>query len=78
MPVYKYRSIEEMPGVPRREPGDPALYRAIRSIWELGDRMTNRRFRPGVTKYRSIEEMDRAQEEWAAAAHKDRSPIPDP
>ena len=70
MPVYKYRSIDEMPGVPR--PGDPELYRTIQSIWDSGRRMSTRRFRPGVRKFHSIEEMDRAQEADAQQAAEGR------
>ena len=66
MPVYKFRSIEDMPEPPRRLPGDPALYKAIAGVWELGRRTNPRRFPPGVYKYRSIQEMDRAQEQLLA------------
>ena len=60
MPVQKFRSIEDMPDVPRRQPGDPALARAMRQLWDFGRRVSHRRFRPGVYKFRSIEEMDAA------------------
>ena len=63
MPVEKYRSIEDMPDVPRRQPGDPTLARTMRQIWDLGRRASTRRFRPGVYKFRSIEEMDAARDE---------------
>jgi len=62
MPVKKYRSIEDMPDVPRRQPGDPALYRTMRQLWDFGRRTSKRRYRPGVYKFRSIEEMDAAQD----------------
>ena len=63
MPVYKYRSIEEMDAHTWRSPGDPELYRAIRFTWELARRTNPRRFPPGVHKYRSIDEMNRADEQ---------------
>jgi len=63
MPVYKYRSIEEMDAHTWRAPGDPALYRAIAFTWELARRTNPRRFSPGVHKYRSIAEMNRADEQ---------------
>ncbi len=66
MPVYKFRSIEDMPDPPRRLPGDPALYKAIADIWAFGRRTNPRRFPPGVYKYRSIQEMDSAQEQLLA------------
>ncbi len=65
MPVRKFRSVEEMEPAPWRPPGDPALFRAIAAVWEFGDRTLARHFPPGVFKYRSIEEMSRAQEESA-------------
>lgn len=63
MPVYKYRSIEDMDAHSWRRPGDPELYRAIAFVWELARRTNPRRFTPGVQRYRSIEEMSRADEE---------------
>lgn len=65
MPVRKFRSIEDMPYAVWRQPGDPTLYRTIAQLWDFGRRTTRRRYPPGVWKFRSIEEMDRAQEEWA-------------
>ena len=62
MPIRKFRSVEEMNEPVWHRPGDPALYRAMRIVWDFGRRANPRRFRPGVYKYRSIEEMDRAQE----------------
>ncbi|OGA51952.1 MAG: hypothetical protein A3G25_14880 [Betaproteobacteria bacterium RIFCSPLOWO2_12_FULL_63_13] len=67
MPVRKYRSIYEMPDETWREPGDPLLYRAIREVWDFGRRTSGRRYRPGVYRFRSIEEMDVAQSDWGRA-----------
>ena len=66
MPVQKFRSVADMPDPPRRLPGDPALYRAIAGIWEFGRRANPRRFPPGVRKFRSVEDMSRAQEQSQA------------
>jgi len=84
MPVYKYRSIEEMDANTWRMPGDPALYLAIAFTWELAGRTNPRRFRPGVHNYRSIDEMNQADEQWldehiharqaSAAARRPRDP----
>jgi hypothetical protein len=65
MPVRKFRSIEEMKKdhPAWRRPGDPMLYRAIALVWAVAARANPRRFQPGVYRYRSIEEMDRAQEQ---------------
>jgi hypothetical protein len=64
MPVRKFRSIEDMnQNQPLwREPGDPMLYRAIALVWEAARRTNPRRFGPGVHKFRSIDEMSRAQD----------------
>jgi len=76
MPVRKFRSVEEMNQPIWRRPGDPELYRTMRAVWERGRLMNPRRFPPGVYKYRSIEEMNRAQEqslaEHVAALRKQR------
>jgi hypothetical protein len=66
MPVRKFRSIEEMNQPIWREPGDPALYRVIASLWEAGVRTSTRRYPPGLHKHRSIDEMQEVQERWAA------------
>ena len=66
MPVRKFRSVQEMNQPVWRQPGDPMLYRAIAGVWELARRTNPRRFPPGVHKYRSIEEMTRARDEWEA------------
>jgi hypothetical protein len=62
MPIRKFRSIEEMDAQTWRAPGDPALYRAIAFTWELARRTNPRRFPPGVHKYRSIDDMNRAED----------------
>lgn len=63
MPFEKFRSIEEMDGHTWRQPGDPELYRAIRFMWDLARRTNPRRFTPGLYKYRSIDEMNRADDQ---------------
>lgn len=69
MPVYKYRSVEEMPEWNWYEPGDARLWQALRNLQRTFE-LTNRRPRrpPGVYKYRSIEEAQRANEEWTSTA----------
>jgi hypothetical protein len=57
MPVRKFRSVEEMNQPVWRLPGDPQLYRAIREIWTFGQRSSRKRYRPGVHRFHSIEEM---------------------
>lgn len=75
MPVRKFRSVEEMEGPLWHQPGDPALYRAIRHVWGLAHRTLQPRFLPGVHKHRSIEAMNAVQEAWDEAnfrAHQER------
>lgn len=57
MPVRKFRSVEEMNQPIWREPGSPELFAAIRRVWSFGRRSSPRRFKPGVYRFRSIEEM---------------------
>lgn len=64
MPVHKYRHVSEMEGRTWREPGDPALFRAIRATWEFARRTTLPRFPPGVYKHRSLAEADRLRDRW--------------
>lgn len=65
MPVRKFRSVEEMNVPYWRVSGDPDLIRAIAGLWEMGRRTSARSYPPGVHKYASIEDMQRAQERWA-------------
>jgi predicted nucleotidyltransferase len=67
MPVQKFRSIEDTPDPPWRVPGDPELYIALARLWEASRRMRPRQFPPGVYKHRSMEDMNRQQDEWDAA-----------
>ena len=57
MPVKRFRSVEEMNQLAWRSAGDPALVRAIASVWAFGNRLRQRAFSPGVRKFRSIVEM---------------------
>jgi hypothetical protein len=66
MPVRKFRSIEDMPDPPWRTPGDPALYKALATLWNTSQRMRPRTFPTGVYKHRSMEEMNRQRDEWTA------------
>lgn len=65
MPVRKFRSIEAMK-LPRwYEPGTQDLFRAMRTLWDLGCRTSVRHYPPGVHKHVSIQAMQRVQEKWA-------------
>jgi hypothetical protein len=60
MPVRKFRSVDEMNRPTWRQPGDQALYQTIAALWETGRRLQQRRFAPGVHKFRSVEELEAA------------------
>jgi hypothetical protein len=67
MPVFKYRHVGEMEDRSWREPGDPALFRAIRGTWDFARRTTRPRFPPGVYKHPSILEAEQLREAWEQA-----------
>jgi len=67
MPVRRFRSVEEMEGPHWYEPGDPALFRALRRVWALHARTVQPRFPPGVYRHRSLEAMNALQETWDEA-----------
>jgi hypothetical protein len=67
MPVHKYRHVGEMEDCVWREPGDPALFRAMRGTWEFAQRTTRPHFPPGVYKHPSILEAERLREVWERA-----------
>jgi hypothetical protein len=60
MPVRKYRSVEEMNQPIWYPVGSTQLAEAIRRVWQFGHRTTRRRFRPGVHRFTSIEDMQAA------------------
>jgi len=65
MPVRKFRSVEEMNTPLWRRAGDPALFRAIAGLWNMGRRTSTRRFPVGVQKHSSIEALDAAQARYS-------------
>jgi hypothetical protein len=67
MPVRRFRSAEEMNQPRWREPGDPALVRAIASVWGFGQRTVARHFPPGIYRHRSIESLNEQTDAWAAS-----------
>lgn len=68
MPLRKFHDVAEMKRAGTwREAGDPALFAAMRALWDFGARTSRRALTPGVTKFASIEEMDRHQRAQAHA-----------
>ena len=64
MPVFKFRSVEELNQPIWRTPGDPALYEAIAALWRFGARTHKWRFPPGVHRHHSIQDLDATVERW--------------
>jgi hypothetical protein len=68
MPVRKFRSVEDMPSPPWREPGDPALLQALAIVLATARGVTPPHvFPPGVYRHRTIESLNRQREEWSQA-----------
>jgi hypothetical protein len=44
--------------------GSPALWEAIRRVWDFAARTVPRQFPPGVYKHRSIEEAQALRDQW--------------
>lgn len=65
MPVYKYRSVEDMPSERWLKLGDPAIGDRLRFVSRMAIAATAPLGVPrGVHKFRSIEEMDAARDRW--------------
>lgn len=63
--VVTPQMLYRRPPPPRRQPGDPSLYRAIAAVWETGRRLrTTRHFPAGVPRHATIESMNRQREAW--------------
>lgn len=67
MPVRKFRSVEEMNQPTWRQPGSAGLYAAIAGIWATGLRLRPRRFRPGVRRFRNVEELKATRDDHFAS-----------
>ena len=64
MPVRKFRSVADMPGVRWRTPLDPDNLRLACSLSQLAYWLHPMKHVPGVRKYRSVEEAWQARQEW--------------
>ena len=64
MPVRKYRSVTDMPGIRPLKPLDPENLRIACELTELARALHPWRFEPGVRKFRSIEEASRHRQAW--------------
>jgi len=60
--VKRYRDVAEMPPPPPGRPHDPMTFARIRELWQFSSRLVPPLFRPGVYRYRSIEDSADARE----------------
>jgi len=61
MPVWKYRSVQEMPPPPAYAPGSEQHLRQWTALWARATRLAAPRFRRGVTRYRGIDDPQRGE-----------------
>jgi hypothetical protein len=64
MPVRKYRSVEDMPGVRPLPPRDPENLRVACELSELAWALHPWKLEPGVRKFRSVEEAFDHRQRW--------------
>src|SRR3954447_2064551 len=64
MPIRKYRSVTDMPGVRPLRPLDPDNLRIACELTELSFALHPWRFEPGVRKFRSLAEANQHRQEW--------------
>jgi|ETNmetMinimDraft_26_1059896.scaffolds.fasta_scaffold06687_3 hypothetical protein len=64
MPVVRYRDVSEMPAPPPIEGEDLAA--RIRAVWRRAVELAQLSPRPGVTRFRSLEEAQEAREQETA------------
>lgn len=64
MPVRRFRDVAEMEDTLWQTRG-PALFAAMRRVWDFAARTVEQRFPPGVHRHRSLEEADALRERWA-------------
>lgn len=56
MPVYKFRTFEEAREALWVDEVDDAYINRVEALWRRSHDLLGRRYKPGVYKYRSIEE----------------------
>lgn len=71
MPVRKFRSVEEMSRVVWYEPGSPEHLRALRAVFAHARQTTRPSQKPGVYKFRSLEEKNDFERRLMMAARTD-------
>lgn len=73
MGVRKYRSVEEMPAHPPRDPLDPDNLRIAAGLMDVAARLARVRADPGVRKFRSWDDLVRHREPRGARSKRTAS-----
>ncbi|MEI6206668.1 MAG: hypothetical protein WCP20_07795 [Desulfuromonadales bacterium] len=60
MGVTRYRTFEEAEQALWNFAPDAAYYEQVRAMFDLAERLRDHSFKPGLTKFRSIADKDRA------------------
>ncbi len=64
MPVRKFRSVTDMPGVQPLRRLDPKNLRVACELTELAFALHPWKFEPGIRKFHSLEEANRHRQAW--------------
>jgi hypothetical protein len=62
MTVRRYRDVAAMPHPSPGIPHDPVTFARVRDLWQFSSRLVPPLFRPGVYRYRSIEDSTAARD----------------
>jgi hypothetical protein len=73
MPVRKYRSVADMPGVRPLRPLDPDNVRIACELTELSFALHPWKLEPGVRKFRTLAEANQHRREWEKKQVRGRS-----
>ena len=62
MPVQKFKTFQEAKEALWSDTIDAAYLKRMADLWARSDRLHPKRFRPGVYKYKTLEEAEAARE----------------
>lgn len=64
MPLQRFRSFEEARAALWGRTSDPAYLRRMAWVWAFSQKLCPSHLKPGVRRYRSLEEAQREREAW--------------
>ena len=70
MPVYKFKSFEEAEKALWNFHPDEKYYKRVAELWAFANKLNPMSCSKGIFKYRSIEEANKAREDWELAQAK--------